>query len=122
MKKAFLIFMITYSAYAADQSLKETNDVHLFKYENGLATIRVYVCPATAPIEVEIKLTPSSSPNELVFADLQVFTPNEQCYDHSYRDVEVNLTNLIKSQAQLKGIHSESILMKSLPLKLEIQD
>ncbi|MDO9181725.1 MAG: hypothetical protein Q7U04_04925 [Bacteriovorax sp.] len=118
----FYIFYTSITVFAGEKKMTPTNQVSVVKFENGLTTLRVGVCPEDAPVEVGIKFTASSSPNDLTFADLQVLTPMIQCYANTYRDVVVNLDKLIKEKVEQDSIISSSVLMRTLPLRLEVQN
>jgi|GEM_PF-7113355 len=117
-----VIFLInSLGAFAANEGLVPSKRVELVKYNNGITTLRVGVCPADAEVKVGINFTPSSSPADLTLAELEVLVPEIQCYENTYQMVQVDLNKLIKEKAIESSIQSSSILMRTLPIRIEVQ-
>lgn len=112
-------FSVSYAQDAVE--MMPENLIFLDKLDGDNLTLQVSVCPETALTRAEIKFTVSEKrPTEYAKAEIQIMVPKKQCLAASTKKIELNLKELIQSEAKRQGIVSQFIYLTSLPTHVEV--
>ncbi len=107
------------SSHAFGAEFVESQLVELKSYNNGIAIFSITVCNQQSTIATaDIKF--SDVQDEYALAQLKVFTSGDMGYCLGGRlTIQVDVKQLLKDKIAEKGIKSQSVLLKSLPNRIE---